>query len=82
MIRFSFARKKTSLAVVLGVVLLVAGSIWMLRDSLLAWYYLRGLAKAEQGEQAVWISRVVQLDSAIVPGLIKGLEDDDLPRCA
>ena len=82
MIRFSFARKKTSLAVVLGVVLVVGGSIWMLRDSLLAWYYLRGLAKAEQGEQAVWISRVVQLDSAIVPGLIKGLEDDDLPRCA
>jgi hypothetical protein len=54
----------------------------MMRDSILAWYYLRGLAKAEQGEQAVWVNRLMGLNSAAVPGLIKGLEEDDPSSCA
>jgi hypothetical protein len=79
--RLFWQRKKTSLVIVLGLVLVSAGSIWMMRDSILSWYYLRGLAKAEHGEQAVWVSRLIGLNSAAVPSLIKGLEEDDLSSC-
>lgn len=52
-----------------SVVLLAAGVAWWQRDTLQAWYALRGLAAATDADREVWADRVAALDEAAVPGL-------------
>ncbi len=68
----------------LSIALLLAGAgvAWLGREPLLAWYYLRGLEKAGEGEREVWVQRVVGLGSAAVPGVLDCLGKDDARVCA
>jgi HEAT repeat protein len=43
---------------------------------------MRGLARADEANQAVWVGRVVGLDSAATPGLADLLGQDDPHACA
>src|SRR5262245_45846967 len=52
------------------------------RAPLLAWYAVRQLAAAEAGERDGCVRRVVELDDAVVPGLLSCLERDDEKVCA
>jgi hypothetical protein len=73
---------KTYLVVgVVAVLLLAGGGLWLAREPLLTWYYLRGLARADDGERDRWAERVAGLDGAAVPPLIDLLAGDDRP-CA
>ncbi len=50
--------------------------------TLLAWYYVRGLARADDGDRQTWLERVASLDSAAVPELIGCLRQVDPKICA
>jgi hypothetical protein len=64
------------------VVLLVGGGVgWIERTPLLSWIYVRGLARADEGSQAVWVGRVAGLDGAPLPGLVELLSQDDARVC-
>jgi HEAT repeat protein len=66
----------------LSLVLALAAAFWFQRKPLLAWYYLRGLASASEGERDRWVRRVVSLDDAAVPGLLDLLRHADPVACA
>jgi hypothetical protein len=67
----------------LGIVLAVlAAVIWWQRTPLLSWYYLRGLAAAEDVDRATWVECVAGLDAAVVPGLVDLLRQADTRACA
>jgi hypothetical protein len=68
---------KTYLAIGVVVVLLLAGGLWLAREPLLTWYYLRGLAQADDGERDRWAERVAGLDGTAVPQLLDLLAGDD-----
>src|SRR5205807_9472780 len=55
---------------------------WSERASLLNWYYLRELSRANEDNRQTWIKRVTRLDSAAVPGLIDCLCQADARACA
>src|SRR5262245_37893653 len=58
--------------------LLAAGAgLWLAREPLLGWYYLRGLARADEAERDQWAERVAGLDRAAVPPLLDLLAGDD-----
>ncbi len=57
--------------------LLVGGGLWLGREPLLTWYYLRGLRRADDGQRERWAERVAGLDSAAVPPLLDLLAGDD-----
>jgi hypothetical protein len=59
-----------------------AGVGWLERVPLQTWFYLRGLARADQASQALWVGRVAGLDSAATPGLVALLAQDDPRVCA
>ncbi len=64
------------------VVLLVGGGVgWIERTPLLSWIYVRGLARADERSQAVWVERVAGLDRAAMPGLVELLNQDDAGVC-
>src|SRR5437868_2494296 len=65
--------KKVVGLVILGILLAVAGGLWVERTPLLAWYYVRGLAGAGEGDRAAWVKRVAGLDRAAWPGLLECL---------
>jgi hypothetical protein len=60
---------------------LLAAALWWQRTPLLAWYYLRGLAAAEEADQDIWVERVANLDTAALPGLLDLLGRDDPRVC-
>ena len=67
----------------LGILLAVlAAVLWWQRTPLLSWYYLRGLAAAEDMERATWVERVAGLDAAVLPGLVDLLRQGDPRVCA
>jgi hypothetical protein len=71
------------MVVLVPAILIVCGIVgWMERTSLEAWFYLRGLARADEASQALWVKRVATLDSAALPGLIDLLAQDDPRACA
>jgi hypothetical protein len=59
------------------VAILGGGGLWVRREPLLSWYYLRGLSRADESEQAVWLERVASLGSAAEPGLLEQLGGED-----
>jgi hypothetical protein len=66
-------------AVVLTV---LAGGLWWQRTPLLSWYYLRGLATAEEADRAAWVERATSLDGDAVPGLVDLLRRGNPKACA
>jgi hypothetical protein len=62
--------------------LLAAGAAWVERGPLLAWVFLRELARAGEGDRAAWVERVAALDTAALPGLLDCLTRDDPRACA
>jgi hypothetical protein len=70
-------------AAVVGLVLAVLAAVlfWQ-RTPILSWYYLRGLAAAEEGDRAVWVERTISLDIEAVPGLVDLLRRADSKACA
>jgi hypothetical protein len=77
-------RSKKAL-VALGLLAVVLGGLglaWLERAPLLAWYYLRGLAKAGDADRQRWAERVAGLGEPAVPGLIDLLAEPDPAVCA
>jgi hypothetical protein len=67
---------------VLALLVIGAGALgWLERATLLRWYYLRGLAAADEGNRAAWVERVAGLDGAAVPGLLDCLRREDARAC-
>ncbi len=65
-----------------AVVLVVASAgFWLGREPLLSWYYLRGLAQANETDRDQWAERVAVLDRAALPALLDLLARDE-PACA
>jgi hypothetical protein len=54
---------------------------WSYRTPALTWYCLRGLTAADEEARGPWVSRVVALDWAAVPGLLVRLEGKDPTVC-
>src|SRR5260370_27819605 len=74
--------KKTVVGLICVLLLAFAGMLWSQRGLVLSWYYLRSLAKATDSNRTVWVDRVVSLEGAVVPGLLKGMEVNDAQSCA
>jgi hypothetical protein len=73
--------KRWYVLVGLVVLLAVGGVAWIERTPLLSWIYVRGLARADDGSQAVWVERVAGLDGAAIAGLVELLNQDDARVC-
>jgi hypothetical protein len=81
--RLRFLRTKKGLFASAGVAALVVASVlWLERTPLLAWYYLRGLAAADEANRETWVERVVHLGEDAVPGLLDCLGRDSERACA
>jgi HEAT repeat protein len=65
----------------LGVLVVLAALAWWQRDSLLAWYYVQGLIRADDSDREQWIERIIQADSASTPELVHCLERQDAQVC-
>jgi hypothetical protein len=77
---FSISGKK--LLIVLLLLATVGAVLWWQRAPLLTWYYLRGLARADDSDRAQWVQRVASLDSDAVPGLMDHFKRNDAKVCA
>jgi HEAT repeat protein len=66
-----------SLTLILAAVL----GLGLEREQLLAWYYAYRLAKANTVDRAAWAERLITLDQAAVPSLIRWLGKDDPAAC-
>jgi hypothetical protein len=63
--------------------LLAGGGVaWTERTPLLAWYYVRGLAHANEAERDLWARRVASLGEPALPGLLDCLVQPDPTLCA
>jgi hypothetical protein len=60
-----------------ALVLLAGAGLWLGREPLLSWYYVRGLARADEGQRDQWAERVAGLDRAAVAPLLDLLTGDD-----
>jgi hypothetical protein len=70
--------RKTYFAAGTVALLVLAGAgLWLGREPLLAWYYLRGLAQSNEAERDQWAERVAGLDRAAVPSLLDLLARDE-----
>jgi hypothetical protein len=76
----AFYRRKW-IGAALGIVILLAALGWWQRDSLLAWYYVQGLLRADDGDRRHWIERIIQADSAATAELVHCLERPDVQVC-
>jgi hypothetical protein len=74
-------RARLILGTLLLALLVLGGLAWMERDLLLGWYYLHGLATADDTDRAVWAERVAGLGEQALPGLLDGLKQDDERSC-
>jgi len=71
-------RNRTYLGIGLGALLLLAAAgLWLGRGPLLSWYYLHGLARADEGERDRWAERVASLDRAALPRLLDLMAGND-----
>lgn len=59
-----------------------AGALWRQRTPLLAWWHVRQLMQVDEGNREIYVERVVALDEAAVPWLLKGLAIADEGACA
>jgi len=69
------------LAVAALLLALVGGLAWVERTALLSWFYVRGLARADEGSRAAWVERVAGVGEAAVPDLLARLGDADPAVC-
>jgi hypothetical protein len=74
-------RKVLGTLVVAGLLLAGAGIAWVERTALLAWFCVRGLARANESHRACWVERVACLGEAAVPGLLDCLARPDPSVC-
>src|SRR5437879_10982105 len=65
----------------LGVLMGMATIGWQ-RERLLTWYYLRGLAHADEREAYVWVERVASRGETAVPGILDCMTREDAKACA
>jgi hypothetical protein len=80
MSRFPTLNRK-AVAAVAVVLVLLGGLAWVERTTLLSWYYVRNLAKADEGSQAAWAERVAGVGEVAVPDLLAHLNDVDPAVC-
>jgi hypothetical protein len=73
--------KRTVLVCLLLILVVGAGLGWLERVPMQTWFYLRGLARADEADLALWVGRVGGLDSAAIPGLVDLLAQDDPRAC-
>jgi HEAT repeat protein len=78
---YGLRSKKFLVALFLAILLGGAGVAWMERATLLAWFYVRGLAQAGEGQRQRWVDRVAGLGEAALPGLTDCLADSDGAVC-
>lgn len=75
-------RKKWWLAGLVGMALMGGlGVAWMQRSSLLAWYYVQRLARADDSSCASWVEKTVNLDEAALSGLLGCLHKNEERAC-
>src|SRR5262245_848357 len=75
--------RKTRCLAILGLLLLAAaGVVWWQRTTIMASYVVRQLCSANEEDRTPWIERVVELDTAAVPGLLDSLARTDDRACA
>jgi hypothetical protein len=72
---------RAAVGLLTALVLLAGGGAWLERGPLLAWLYLRELARAGEGDRAAWVERVAALDAVALPGLLDCLVHDDARAC-
>jgi hypothetical protein len=60
-----------------ALLLLGGAALWWGHEPLLSWYYLRGLARADDAQRDRWAERVAGLDGAAVSPLLDLLAADD-----
>lgn len=77
---FKFLRTQRSLALV-GVVVALGLATWWWGNSVLAWYYVQRLSRADEANRECWAKRVARLDEAAVPRLLACLRDQDSQVC-
>jgi HEAT repeat protein len=75
------SRRRKYLGALLVLGLAVAAVAWVQRTPIRAWYCVRGLARAGDGERARWVERVANLGEAAVPGLLDCLARPDADVC-
>jgi hypothetical protein len=68
--------------VVTGLLLAGAAVAWVERTTLLAWFCVRGLARADESQRQRWVERVASLGAAAMPGLLDCLNRPDPGVCA
>jgi hypothetical protein len=74
--------KRTAIVVIVAILFVGAGVGWLERMPLQKWFYLRGLAGADEASRALWVERVSRLDSAATPELADLFTRDDPRICA
>jgi HEAT repeat protein len=73
-------RRRYLVFIVIGFFVLGIG-LWLGRTQLLAWYYVRLLAGAEDGDREARVRQVVSLDAAAISPLIDYLSQPDERAC-
>jgi hypothetical protein len=63
------------------VAVLAAGVVWVKRTTLQVWYDVGGLVRAEEAERERWVGRVLRLDTAALPALMRALRRDSPRGC-
>jgi HEAT repeat protein len=79
--QFLSQNKKLILAAAVLLLLLAGGVAWVERSAILSWYYVRNLARADDGSRAVWVERVAGLGEEAVPHLLNYLTDANPAVC-
>jgi HEAT repeat protein len=73
--------KRLILGFSLAFVLAGALGIAWERSRLLTWYYAYRLARANSADRSAWVERLIKLDQAAVPSLIRWLDREDPSAC-
>jgi hypothetical protein len=66
----------------LALLLVGAAFAWTERTPLLSWFYVRGLARADEATAPTWVERVASLGESAVPNLLATLSDPNPATCA
>ncbi len=73
--------KRFVAGLILVLILGIAVGVGLARSRLLAWYYAHRLARANAADRTAWAERLITLDQAAVPSLIRWLSKDDPSAC-
>jgi hypothetical protein len=75
-------RRKQKWIVAALLLLGMASAAWTQRQPVLAWYYVRSLARADEAGRERWLRRLQSLGEAAAPALLDGLARPDAGACA